>query len=91
MKPFLSQRPRADLPPLAPSVQNAGGFTPLPSCGHGPGDSRAAESRPVRQTTTVANPPRVECVRQGDKVVRIVVTCSCGERIEIDCLYPAGG
>jgi hypothetical protein len=30
-------------------------------------------------------------VRQGDKVVRIVVTCGCGERIEIDCLYPAGG
>ena len=35
--------------------------------------------------------PSVEAIKEGDKVVRIVVTCSCGERIEIDCLYPAGG
>jgi hypothetical protein len=33
----------------------------------------------------------VETVKQGEKVVKIIVTCSCGERIEIDCLYPAGG
>jgi hypothetical protein len=32
----------------------------------------------------------VETVKDGDKVVRIVVTCVCGERIEIDCLYPPG-
>lgn len=35
--------------------------------------------------------PHVEAVKEGDKVVRLVVTCSCGERIEIDCLYPANG
>lgn len=34
--------------------------------------------------------PVVETVKQGDKVARIIVTCSCGERIEIDCLYPPG-
>ena len=34
--------------------------------------------------------PQVEAVKQGDKVVRLIVTCACGERIEIDCLYPAG-
>ena len=34
--------------------------------------------------------PSVEAVKQGDKVVRLVVTCACGERIEIDCLYPVG-
>lgn len=33
---------------------------------------------------------QVEVVKQGDKVTRLVVTCACGERIEIDCLYPAG-
>ena len=32
----------------------------------------------------------VEVVKQGDKIVRLVVTCSCGERIEVECLYPAG-
>jgi hypothetical protein len=34
--------------------------------------------------------PHVEVVKQGDKVMRIVVTCSCGERTEIECLYPPG-
>jgi hypothetical protein len=32
----------------------------------------------------------VEIVKEGDKVVRIFVTCKCGERLEIECLYPAG-
>lgn len=44
----------------------------------------------VRPAPEIATEPNVEVVKQGDKVVRIVVTCSCGERIEIDCLYPAG-
>ncbi|MCM2275796.1 MAG: hypothetical protein NDI75_13490 [Candidatus Didemnitutus sp.] len=35
--------------------------------------------------------PHVEVVKEGEKVVRIVVTCSCGERTEIECLYPANG
>jgi hypothetical protein len=35
--------------------------------------------------------PQVEVVKQGDKVVRIIVTCTCGEKVEVDCLYPAGG
>lgn len=34
--------------------------------------------------------PQVEVVKQGDKIMRIVVTCGCGEKIEVDCLYPAG-
>ena len=37
-----------------------------------------------------AGGPNVETVKQGDKIVRLIVTCSCGERIEVDCLYPAG-
>lgn len=32
----------------------------------------------------------VEVVKEGDKVVRLIVTCTCGERVEIDCLYSAG-
>jgi hypothetical protein len=35
--------------------------------------------------------PQVEVVKQGDKVMRIVVTCSCGEKVEVECLYPGGG
>jgi hypothetical protein len=32
----------------------------------------------------------VEVVKEGDKVVRLVITCACGERIEVECLYPMG-
>jgi hypothetical protein len=35
--------------------------------------------------------PNVEVVKQGEKIVRLIVTCSCGEHIEIECLYPTGG
>ncbi len=48
----------------------------------------------VAATGTVRGPapegPSVEVVKQGDKVTRIVVTCGCGEKIEVECLYPAG-
>lgn len=33
---------------------------------------------------------QVEVVKEGDKVVRLIVTCSCGDKVEIDCLYSAG-
>jgi len=34
--------------------------------------------------------PHIDIVKQGDKIMRIVVTCVCGERTEIECLYPPG-
>jgi hypothetical protein len=37
-----------------------------------------------------AQKANVEIVKEGDKVVRMIVTCKCGERLEIECLYPAG-
>ncbi len=45
---------------------------------------------PVAATEPCGDSPSVEVVKQGDKVVRIVVTCSCGERIELECIYPPG-
>jgi hypothetical protein len=39
----------------------------------------------------VAEGPSVDVVKEGDKIVRIVVTCSCGEKVEVECLYPIGG
>ncbi|MDD2765217.1 MAG: hypothetical protein PHE83_14735 [Opitutaceae bacterium] len=35
--------------------------------------------------------PNVEVVKQGDRVTRLIVTCACGERVEIECLYSAAG
>jgi hypothetical protein len=45
---------------------------------------------PPHRETTGNEGPSVDVVKEGDKVVRIVITCSCGEKVEVDCLYPAG-
>lgn len=83
MKPFLSGRQQVSTPPLqpiSPPIMKDGGAK---ITGH---------SHPARKTPLdPENAPSVECVKQGDKVVRLIVTCGCGERIEIDCLYPGMG
>ncbi len=49
-----------------------------------------ATMRPHPVTGKAHASPNIEVVKEGDKVVRLVVTCSCGERMEVECLYPAG-
>lgn len=63
---------------------------------------RSLESAPLRAPhihkavlkTGIVQPaaegPSVEVEKQGDKIVRIIVTCTCGEKVEVECLYPAG-
>lgn len=77
MKPFLSGRTQMQSANLQPMI------------GVSPSDAVARAAAHKHEAS--GNRPTVEAVKQGDKVVRIVVTCSCGERIEIDCLYPGGG
>ncbi len=83
MKPFLHGRAQTStslLQPLSPPILNDSG---LRARGHShPATMNARDSESA---------PTVECVKQGDKVVGLIVTCSCGERIEIDCLYPGMG
>lgn len=83
MKPFASDRQRLSLKALT-----------APPAGD-PLTARLGATGGVahqhRDATPGAPAPQVETIKQGDKIVRLVVTCSCGERIEIDCLYPAGG
>jgi hypothetical protein len=81
MKPFLTGRRQVSAPALQ-SIAPGGPKevqvrTPAHDHSHGAGAHPAS--------------PSVECVKQGDKIVRLIVTCGCGERIEIDCMYPAGG
>lgn len=77
MKSFLSGRPRHDQPSLARESVAGEGFARL----HPAGSDAARHPAP-------ASGHSVECVKQGDKVVRLIITCTCGERIEVDCLYP---
>ena len=37
-----------------------------------------------------ASHPNIEVVKEGEKVVRLIVTCACGERLEVECLYRPG-
>jgi len=46
--------------------------------------------RPHPVTGKAHSAPNIEVVKEGDKVVRLVVTCSCGERMEVECLYSTG-
>lgn len=78
MKSFLSGRNQA----TSVNLQASGGMSPAEA---------VARATAHKHNKAGAAAPAVETVKQGDKVVRIIVTCTCGERIEIDCLYPAGG
>ena len=76
MKSFLSGRAQisgSSLQPLANAIPKPGaGLTP-----HAHGKDNGASAGAT-----------VQCIKQGDQVVRLIVTCTCGEKIEIDCLYP---
>lgn len=49
-----------------------------------------AKAKGHNSAASGAKSPTIECVKEGEKVVRMIVTCTCGERIEIECLYPGG-
>jgi len=83
MKPFLSGRNVHTSQPLQPIV---GAVPSEPSARTGFNHSHHAD-----KSGSGGSGPTVECIKQGDKIVRLVVSCTCGERIEIECLYPAGG
>lgn len=55
-----------------------------------PGGSAAGRAAPG-PSSDGGHQPTVEVIKEGDKVVRLIVVCSCGERTEIECLYPGAG
>ena len=79
MKSFLQGKKVLNTQPLrAPT-------TPVATAGKSP-----HAHPPVSVVTPGASSAHVEVVKEGDKVVRLIVTCVCGERVEIECLYSAG-
>jgi len=73
-KKVLSVAPLRPMVPPPSALVSAAGAAPSIVAHHHSGDAQ----------------PTVEVIKEGDKVVRLVVVCSCGERVEIECLYPAG-
>jgi hypothetical protein len=80
MKSFLQGKKSLDVPALRPPASPAAHHHPFS------GGARA----PLSVVTPGASSAHVEIVKEGGKVVRLIVTCVCGERVEIDCLYSAG-
>ncbi len=80
MKSFLQGKSNGGVEPLRPPVQLSASFAPRCEVGRaGPGAAAPGVSN-----------AQVEVVKEGDKVVRLIVNCVCGERVEIECLYSAG-
>ncbi len=78
MKPFLLGRKTLDSSPLRTLNTSQSHNHSSPKAGH----VHTADSGNH-------DDPQIEVVKQGDKVTRLIITCTCGERIEVDCLYPA--
>ncbi|HYD83457.1 MAG TPA: hypothetical protein VEA63_05380 [Opitutus sp.] len=82
MNSFLQGKKTLTIPPLRPVVG-----PPRPAIA----PAGASSARPAAPVNCGGASPSVEVVKEGDKVVRLVVVCGCGERVEIECLYPGGG
>jgi len=80
MKPFLLGKKNLGVDPLRPPGVLAA--TAASRCD----PSRNGGSNSPHGSASA----QVEVVKEGDKVVRLIVTCLCGERVEIECLYSAG-
>lgn len=77
MKPFLQGKKTLPTEALRPPAQFTAASAPgCKSLSHAAGG--------------VDSSAHVEVVKEGDKVVRLIVNCRCGEKIEIECLYTAG-
>ena len=79
MKPFLHGRKPSPLAAASPRT------AAVPAAPPGLGSVVRAVL-----PSAMGGDPQIEVVKEGDKVVRLVITCSCGERMEVECIYPAG-
>lgn len=82
MKSFFQGRKTLEISALRPPAGFASPHAPKGESGRGPGSGGGHAHG--------AASAHVEVVKEGDKVVRLVVTCVCGERVEVECLYAAG-
>ena len=80
MRSFLQGKKTLPGESLRPPPQFAAAHAPRCNASHSPAPAN----------TPGASSAHVEVVKEGDKVVRLIVSCVCGERIEIECLYSAG-
>jgi hypothetical protein len=79
VKDFLQNRPRVAA--QGPEVhQTAAATMPTPLF-------EAALLGSAHTGSGAGHEPTVEAIKEGDRVVKLIVTCRCGEKIEILCAY----
>jgi hypothetical protein len=86
LQDFLAGRPSTSTQSNLPEANPGSDFRPLLTA------SVLAEARPksdVTQTaqTTPREEPEVELIEGNGKVQRIIITCTCCQRIELECHY----
>lgn len=87
MKDFLHNRPRANSPGRSIDARASSALSSDVSAAEqamaalGMGQLHALPSAGGKHDATV------EAIKEGDKVTKLIVTCRCGERIEILCAY----
>jgi hypothetical protein len=84
LQDFLTGRLASDTTTLPSLARGGGEFQPMTPSRIG---SLAAPDAAAPTEKPRLEEPQVEIVEDGGKVQRIVVTCTCCEKIEIECEY----
>lgn len=89
LKDFLSQNPSQGAAPRNAATPGASGFQPLFAPGAlSPATPFARTREPLESEEAPAREtPEIEIIQENGKIRRIVVTCKCCERIELECDY----
>lgn len=93
MDSLLKDRPTVEAPPATqpPPAGNRAEATPFVGLGaflaHRDRAKHSPDQPPGRAAEPRCTKPEVEVIEEEGVIVRLIVTCKCGERIEIDCQY----
>ncbi|HLP06531.1 MAG TPA: hypothetical protein VK178_00090 [Opitutaceae bacterium] len=82
MKDFLQNRPRVNAPHRGTAEFTAAASQPTPLFD--------AAMLGTAHPGGGGHEPSVEAIKEGDRVTKLIVTCRCGEKIEILCAYAPG-
>jgi hypothetical protein len=89
LKDFLAEHSAQGAFSRNVAVPGAAGFQPLFAPGAlTPGVPSARSREPLEsEAHTRREAPEIEVIQENGKIRRIVVTCKCCERIELECEY----
>ena len=84
LQDFLANRPSIQSHATTNAPERGGGFQPLFATRPAGLAAKDSEADPESERLEA---PQIEIVREAGQVRRIVVTCTCCEKITIDCEY----